>query len=61
MRFVADSVLERAAKAVHLGVMIGFAIVGPNFVPADTGEEVNVFRTMCEYCILERFEARWMC
>lgn len=61
VRFVADSVLERMAKAVHLGVMTGFAVVGPNFVPTDTGEEANVFRTMCKYRILERLGSRRMC
>ena len=47
VRFVADSVLERAAKAVHLGVMVGLAIVGPNFDPAD--QEKQVFQTMCKF------------
>lgn len=55
VRFVADSVLERMAKAVHLGVMTGFAVVGPNFVPTDTGEEANVFRTMSLILMISRF------
>ncbi len=44
VRFVADSVVDRVAKAVHLGVMVGFAYVGPNFNPTDY--ERNVLRTM---------------
>ncbi len=31
VRFVADSVWDRAAKAVHMGVMVAMATVGPNF------------------------------
>jgi hypothetical protein len=31
IRFVADSWLERIAKACHLGVMVGLAVVGPNY------------------------------
>ena len=46
VRFVADSVLERAAKAVHLGVMVGLAVVGPNFNPAQQNKQV--FQTMCK-------------
>ncbi len=46
VRFVADSVVDRVAKAVRLGVMIGVADVGPNFDPTDY--EKDVLRTMCE-------------
>lgn len=38
IRFVADSWLERMAKACHLGVMVGLAVVGPNY---DTKVGVN--------------------
>ncbi len=31
VRYVADSVWERAAKAIHMGIMVGMATVGPNF------------------------------
>ena len=44
VRFVADSVLERIAKAVHMGVMVGMATVGPNF---DThSQHANSLKTM---------------
>jgi hypothetical protein len=46
VRFVVDSVLERAAKAVHLGVMVGLAVVGPNFDPAQ--QKKQAFQTMCK-------------
>jgi len=31
VRFMADSWLERIAKACHLGVMVGLSIIGPNY------------------------------
>ncbi|KAH8881009.1 hypothetical protein GQ53DRAFT_520559 [Thozetella sp. PMI_491] len=33
VRFVTDSIFERCARAVHLGVMVGFAVVAANFDP----------------------------
>ncbi|ORY58214.1 uncharacterized protein BCR38DRAFT_461007 [Pseudomassariella vexata] len=33
VRFTADSVLERCCKAIHLGVMVGFAEIGTSFNP----------------------------
>jgi hypothetical protein len=50
VRFVADSVLERAAKGVHLGVMVGLAIVAPNFQPED--QQKQVFQTMCKLSLI---------
>jgi hypothetical protein len=38
--------LERCARAVHLGVMVGFAVVAPNFNPSD--QIMQTMRTMCE-------------
>jgi len=35
VRFIADSFMERLAKALHLGVMVGLAVVGPKFDTAD--------------------------
>lgn len=32
VRFATDSVFERVAHACHFGVMIGLAIIGPNFL-----------------------------
>lgn len=49
VRFVADSVMERLAKAIHLGVMVGLAVVGPGFDPGD--QKRYVFRTMCKYIL----------
>lgn len=34
VRFVTDSIFERITRAVHVGVMVGIAVVAPNFDPA---------------------------
>jgi len=54
VRFVADSVLERTAKAVHLGVMVGMAIVAPNYVPDDIEDKKSSFQSMgkCERSLI---------
>ncbi|XXG98874.1 hypothetical protein Hte_005204 [Hypoxylon texense] len=53
VRFTADSVWERCCKAIHLGVMIGFAEIGTNFDPND--QIVSVFRTMSLFLAVSRF------
>lgn len=37
VRFATDSVLERVAHACHFGVMVGLAIIGPEFLTEDDG------------------------
>lgn len=37
VRFSADSIFERCAKAIHFGVMVGFAVIGPQWKP---GQEI---------------------
>lgn len=37
VRFSTDSVFERIAKAIHFGVMVGFATIGPQWKP---GQEI---------------------
>jgi low temperature requirement protein LtrA len=37
VRFSTDSVFERVAKAIHFGVMVGFAVIGPQWKP---GQEI---------------------
>jgi hypothetical protein len=37
VRFSTDSVFERIAKAIHFGVMVGFAVIGPQWKP---GQEI---------------------
>ncbi|PSN70736.1 hypothetical protein BS50DRAFT_267022 [Corynespora cassiicola Philippines] len=41
VRFSADSVFERTAKALHFGVMVGFAVIGPQWKP---GEAMGTFK-----------------
>jgi hypothetical protein len=36
---------ERTARAVHLGVMVGFAVVAPNFKPEE--QDQGNLQTMC--------------
>jgi low temperature requirement protein LtrA len=41
VRFSADSVFERTAKAIHFGVMVGFAVIGPQWKP---GQEIGDYK-----------------
>jgi hypothetical protein len=54
VRFVADSVLERLAKAIHLGVSVGMAITGPLFEPDDIDGLKSTFQSMgkCSYSLI---------
>ncbi|KAI1342573.1 hypothetical protein F5Y15DRAFT_309226 [Xylariaceae sp. FL0016] len=52
VRYAADSVFERICKAIHLGVMIGFAEVGAHFDPTD--QISSVFRTMSIFLAISR-------
>ncbi|KAI0889311.1 uncharacterized protein GGS22DRAFT_153621 [Annulohypoxylon maeteangense] len=53
VRFTADSIWERCCKAVHLGVMIGFAEIGTSFDPDN--QIVSIFRTMSLFLAVSRF------
>ncbi|KAI5460667.1 hypothetical protein BGZ63DRAFT_357982 [Mariannaea sp. PMI_226] len=44
VRFVTDSVFERICRAIHLGVMMGFAVVSPDFKLEE--QKVKSMRTM---------------
>ena len=44
VRFGVDSVFERTCKALHLGIMIAFAVVGTAFDPTQTGAKYGTFR-----------------
>lgn len=39
-----DSIFERVCKALHLGIMIAFAVVGTQFDTSDTAENAVVFQ-----------------
>jgi low temperature requirement protein LtrA len=53
VRFTADSVFERCCRAVHLGVMVGFAEIGTSFDPND--QIKAVFQTMSLFLAVSRF------
>ncbi|KAF5673805.1 bacterial low temperature requirement a [Fusarium heterosporum] len=52
VRFVTDSLFERAARGVHLGVMVGFAVVAPKFTPHD--QDMRTMRTMSLILMVSR-------
>ncbi|KAF4450896.1 hypothetical protein F53441_6035 [Fusarium austroafricanum] len=52
VRFVTDSLFERAARGVHLGVMVGFAVVAPKFTPSD--QNMKTMRTMSLILMVSR-------
>ncbi|KAF4982410.1 hypothetical protein FZEAL_1928 [Fusarium zealandicum] len=52
VRFVTDSLFERAARGIHLGVMVGFAVVAPKFTPDD--QNVKTMRTMSIILMVSR-------
>lgn len=44
IRFSTDSVFERVAKALHYGVMVGFAVMGPQWKPGQEQKDYNIYR-----------------
>jgi hypothetical protein len=54
VRFIADSVFERIAKAFHFGVMVGFAVVGPSWQPGK-GYNFNAYRALSMILMGSRF------
>jgi low temperature requirement protein LtrA len=52
VRFTADSLLERCCKAIHLGVMVGFAEIGTAFEP--DAQIKSVFRTLSFFLMFSR-------
>jgi len=52
VRFVTDSIIERVGKAAQFGVMVGLAVVGPNFDPSE--QEQHTFRSLSIILMLSR-------
>lgn len=52
VRFVTDSILERIGKACQFGVMIGLAIVGPDFNSSD--QKPGAFRSLAIILMFSR-------
>ncbi|KAF2826164.1 hypothetical protein CC86DRAFT_25654 [Ophiobolus disseminans] len=44
VRFSADSVFERCAKAIHFGVMVGFAVIGPQWKPGQDVADYKIYK-----------------
>ncbi|KAK8874039.1 bacterial low temperature requirement A protein-domain-containing protein [Apiospora arundinis] len=53
VRFTSDSILERCCRAVHLGVMTGFAEIGTSFNPDK--QIMSVYRAMSIFLAVSRF------
>ncbi|KAH6685690.1 hypothetical protein F5X68DRAFT_276506 [Plectosphaerella plurivora] len=52
VRFVTDSVFERCARAVHMGVLVGFVTVSPNFETQD--QDSIIFQTFSIIIMISR-------
>lgn len=44
VRFSTDSVFERVAKAIHFGVMVGFAVIGPQWKPGQAIGDYKIYK-----------------
>lgn len=53
VRFNADCVFERVCKAIHLGVMVGFAMIGTSFNPDN--QVRSIFMAMSFFLAVSRF------
>ncbi|KAH7353431.1 hypothetical protein B0T11DRAFT_117630 [Plectosphaerella cucumerina] len=52
VRFVTDSVFERCARAVHMGVLVGFVTVSPNFETKE--QDAVIFQTFSIIIMVSR-------
>lgn len=53
VRYTSDSVFERICRAIHLGVMVGFAEFGTSFDPED--QIKTIFQTLSLFLAVSRF------
>lgn len=44
VRFSSDSVFERVAKLIHFGVMVGFAVIGPQWKPGQDVSDYKIYK-----------------
>jgi len=44
VQFSADCVFERIPKAIHFGVMVGFAVIGPQWKPGQEVADYKIYR-----------------
>jgi low temperature requirement protein LtrA len=55
VRFSADSIFERCAKAIHFGAMVGFAVIGPQWKPGQDETDFKIFRAFGYILMVSRF------
>ena len=55
VRFSTDSVFERFAKAVHFGVMVGFAVIGPQWRPGQLHSDYRIYVAFGYMLMVSRF------
>ncbi|KAK4182467.1 hypothetical protein QBC35DRAFT_169220 [Podospora australis] len=53
VRFITDSIFERSARALHFGVMVGFAVIAPTFNLDD--QKGQTFRTISLILMVSRW------
>jgi hypothetical protein len=54
VRFTADCVFERCAKAMHFGVMVGFAVVGPAWEPGKEAYSLQKYEVLSFVMVVSR-------
>lgn len=54
VRFSADSVFERTAKAIHFGVMVGFAVIGPQWKPGQAEWDYKIYQAFSLILLVSR-------
>jgi low temperature requirement protein LtrA len=55
VRFSVDSIFERIAKAIHFGVMVGFAVMGPQWKPGQEVDDYTVYKIFGLMLMVSRF------
>ncbi|KAF2744566.1 hypothetical protein M011DRAFT_168779 [Sporormia fimetaria CBS 119925] len=55
VRFSADSIFERCAKALHFGVMVGFAVMSVQWKPGQEIDDFKIFRAFGFILMASRF------
>ncbi|CAN9221974.1 unnamed protein product [Alternaria sp. RS040] len=54
VRFTADCIFERCAKALHYGVMVGFAVVGPAWEPGKATSSLQKYQVLSFILMVSR-------
>jgi hypothetical protein len=54
VRFTADCIFERCAKALHFGVMVGFAVVGPAWEPGKATSSLQKYQVLSFILMVSR-------